>query len=361
MDNQNKTHDDTEDAKTARFSSSLRINKKSLIILVLTAIFLISLLLSLSVGRYPIPLGVLSDLIMNKLIGRQELDMGAVSVVLFHVRIPRILAGLMAGAALAVAGAAYQGLFKNPMVSPDILGASAGAGFGAAIAILLSFGAAGIQAASFIFSLAAVGTTIAIGSAISRRNNAILVLVLTGLVVSAMFSSFISITKYAADTDNKLPAITFWLMGGLSSVSSRDVKIMLIPMILGMLPLFLLRWRLNALSFGEEEAQAMGVDVRKLRLAVIACSTLLTASAVSVAGMIGWVGLIIPHAARLLVGSNYKYLLPASLLIGGSFLLLVDDIARSAFAAEIPLGILTSLLGAPFFLYLMLKGRRSWI
>lgn len=281
--------------------------------------------------------------------------------VLFQVRIPRILAGIMVGAALAVSGAAYQGLFKNPMVSPDILGASAGAGFGAAIAILLSLGASGIEVFSFLFALAAVAITYVAASVIGRRNNPILVLVLTGMVVAAMFSSFVSITKYVADTDNKLPAITFWLMGGLSSTSMADIKTMVIPFVLGVIPIFLLRWKLNVLSFGEEEAKAMGVDTQKMRLVIIACSTLLTAAAVSIGGMIGWIGLIIPHIARILVGPNYKALIPASLLSGSIFLLLIDDVARSAFPVEIPLGILTSLIGAPFFLYLLFKGKKAWI
>jgi len=328
----------------------------SMFMLLIAAIFI-----SFIIGRYRIPLPQLLEILTGKLLGMPQTWSAAIETVLFRVRIPRICADLMVGAALATSGATYQGLFKNPMVSPDILGASAGAGFGAAIAILLSFNLVGVQLSSFVFGLGAVILTYMVGSIIGRNNNAILVLVLTGMVVSTMFSSFTSITKYLADTDNKLPAITFWLMGGLSSVSTTDIKVLLVPFCLGIIPLFLLRWRLNVLSFGEEEAQALGIDTRTTRKIVIVCSTLLTASAVSVSGMIGWIGLVMPHIARLLVGPNYKDLLPASFLAGGIFLIIVDNVARSAFTIEIPLGILTSLIGAPFFMYLLIKGRRSWI
>lgn len=341
------------------FGDESRQNK-NIVIIILAAMLFLLFFLSLCVGRYGISVSQLLEVIKGKFFGYGAFD-ATLETVLFGVRIPRILAGIIVGAALAVSGAAYQGLFKNPMVSPDILGASAGAGFGAAVAILLSLGAVGVQVTSFMFALAAVAVTYAVGSIVSRKNNTTLVLVLTGMVVSAMFASFTSITKYVADADNKLPAITFWLMGGLSSVNMADVRTMLVPVTLGMVPIFLLRWKLNVLSFGEEEARAMGVDTRKMRLVVIACSTLLTAAAVSIGGMIGWIGLIIPHIARLLAGPNYKALLPASFLTGSIFLLLIDDVARSAFPVEIPLGILTSLIGAPFFLYLLFRGRKAWV
>jgi iron complex transport system permease protein len=329
----------------------------SMLGLMLAVVFLISC----AVGRYAIPLPDLLKIFMSKLIGLKATWPETLETVLFSVRLPRICAAMMVGGALALAGATYQGLFKNPMVSPDILGASAGAGFGAALAILGSFNMAGIQILAFLFGLGAVGLTYLISKAIGRGNNALLVLVLTGMVVSTLFSSFISLTKYVADPDNKLPAITFWLMGGLSSIGAKDGFMVFIPMLLGAIPLFLLRWRLNALSFGEEEAQALGINTDRTRLVVIICSTLLTASAVSIGGMIGWIGLVIPHFSRMIAGPNYKMLLPVSVLIGSVFLLIVDDVARSAFTMEIPLGILTSIIGAPFFVYLLMKGRRGWI
>lgn len=335
------------------------VKGKSSILLVLLAVLISAILFSFTIGRYSVTLNQLFEIIRYKTFGGAVSWPESVSTVLFKIRIPRIFIAVIIGAALAIAGVAYQGLFKNPMVSPDILGASSGAGYGAAIAILLSFGSSGIQISAFLFGLAAVLITIIISKCVARSNNNILALVLTGMVVNTLFSSFISITKYLADTDDKLPAITFWLMGGLSSVSLKDLLIMIFPFLVGIIPLLLIRWKLNVLSFGEEEAQGMGVDTRKIRALTIFCSTLLTASAVSIGGMIGWIGLIIPHIARLIVGPNYKVLLPASALIGGIFLLIVDDVARCLLSIEIPIGILTSIIGAPFFLYLLFKERRQ--
>jgi iron complex transport system permease protein len=308
---------------------------------------------SLMIGRYHVPLSAWWQII------RTPHDSGVAGIVLFDVRLPRILAGILIGAGLSAAGAAYQGLFKNPMVSPDILGASAGAGFGAAVAILLDFNVFGIQLTSFICGLVAVTLTCSISNRMRQGGDPVLVLVLSGIVVGSIFTALVALTKTVADPDNKLPAITFWLMGSLSGVSLKSMKFLfLIP--LGIVPLFLLRWQLNVLSFGEEEAAALGIDTRRTRWVIIFCATLLTASAVSIAGLVGWVGLVIPHLARMFVGPNYKVLLPASLLMGGTYLLLVDDLARAPFATEISLGILTSLVGAPFFLYLMMRAHKGW-
>jgi iron complex transport system permease protein len=251
-------------------------------------------------------------------------------------------------------------MFRNPMVSPDILGASAGAGFGAALGILLSFSIWGIQFASFLFGLLAVSLTYIISSLIGRGNNTVIIMVLTGMVVSTLFQSFISLTKYVADPYSKLPAITFWLMGGLSTVTVNDVLFLLIPVFIGIVPLYLLRWQMNVLSFGEEEARALGVNTQMLRFVIVICSTLITAASVAVSGMVGWVGLVIPHMARMMAGPNYKKLIPICMIIGGTFLLIVDDAARNLFSIEIPLGILTSCIGAPFFIYLLFRGKRGW-
>ncbi|WP_026073698.1 FecCD family ABC transporter permease [Acetivibrio cellulolyticus] len=334
---------------------------KNYIIFILFILLLAAFLMSFSLGRYGISLSEILKVLISKIFGLGTTCTAATETVIFKVRIPRILVAMLVGGALSMSGASYQGLFKNPMVSPDILGASAGAGFGAAMGILMNFGICGIQISSFLFGLGAVALTFIISTIIGKGNNAVLVLVLTGMVVSNLFSSFISITKYLADPYSKLPAITFWLMGGLTSISMKDVWVILIPIILGAVPLFLMRWKLNVLSFGDEEAKAMGIDTGRVRIIIIVCSTLLTAASVSVSGMIGWVGLIIPHFARMLVGPNYKVMLPASFLIGSTFLLLVDDVARSLLALEIPLGILTSIIGAPFFIYLLIKGKRGWI
>jgi iron complex transport system permease protein len=252
-------------------------------------------------------------------------------------------------------------MFKNPMVSPDILGASAGCGFGAAVALLYSFPPFVIQTTAFNGGLTAVLLTISVSKVIARGNNSTLVLVLAGMVVSTLFSSFISITKFVADPENRLPAITFWLMGGLSMVQNKDLLLLAITTTLGTIPLLLIRWKINVLSFGDEEAMALGIDVKMLRLLIIACSTLITASTVSICGMVGWIGLVVPHMARLLIGPNFKQLLPVSMLMGGTFLLIVDDVARCAFTSEVPLGIITSIIGAPLFLYLLTKGKKGWL
>jgi iron complex transport system permease protein len=339
----------------------LILKSKNYIITVCIILAIVTFVISFTIGRYGIPFNELFNIFVSRILGVQKTWSDTAEIVLFNVRFPRVLAAMIIGAALSLSGATYQGLFKNPMVSPDLLGASAGSGFGAAIAILLSFNSVEVQVSAFLFGIGAVMLTYIISTIIGRNNNAILVLVLTGMVVSTLFSSFISMIKYVADPTNKLPAITFWLMGGLSSINSNDVIILSIVVFIGALPLYLIRWKLSVLSFGEEEADALGIDTFKVRILVIFCSTLMTASAVSISGMIGWVGLIVPHFARLLVGPNYKVLIPTSILIGSTYLLIVDDIARSLFSMEIPLGKLTSLLGAPFFIFMLLKGKKGWI
>lgn len=333
-------------------------------LLILALIPIIAFFISVTLGRYSITIEETITILFLKLISkilRINIDFPKViETVIFQVRIPRIITAMIVGSSLTVSGAVYQGMFKNPMVSPDILGTSAGAGFGAALAILLSFGSLGIQLTAFIFGLAAVLLTYVIGTKVGRGSNIMLVFILAGILVGTIFQSLISLSKYVADPYDKLPAITFWLMGSLASISQRDVYTIIIPFLLGIIPLFLVRWHLNILSFGEEEAKALGVDTKKLRFLAIVCSTLLTASSISVAGMVGWVGLIVPHLARMVVGPDFKVLLPASALMGCTYLLLVDNVARSLMTIEIPLGILTSLMGAPFFIYLLLNTRRGW-
>lgn len=336
-------------------------SKNLIVVSILILILIFSLIISICTGRYSIPIKQLLIIIVGKLFALKQTWPNTVETVLFNVRLPRIIVALIVGSALATAGTTYQGLFKNPMVSPDILGASAGAGFGAAVGILLSLSTVGIQVSAFAFGIFAVGLTYCLSNIICRKNDTILILVLTGMVVQSMFLAFISITKYVADPESKLPAITFWLMGGLNTSNWRDAKVVLASLILAAVPLFLVRYKINVLSFGEEEAQAMGVDTNMIRIIIIICATLLTTASVSVSGMIGWVGLIIPHVARLIVGPNYKVLLPTSFLIGGIYMLIIDDLGRSLFITEIPLGILTALIGAPFFLFLLLKGRSNEI
>jgi iron complex transport system permease protein len=282
-----------------------------------------------------------------------SIDRSSATVIL-QVRLPRVVCGVFVGAALSLAGASYQGLFQNPMVSQDILGASSGAAFGAALAILLGLGSIGITSLAFCAGLLAVA--LAYGISKASRLSSILAMILAGMVVSALFSAATSFIKLVADTEDALPAITYWLMGSLNSVRQGDM-LFAIPLIaLAGIPLLLLRWRINLLATGEEEARSMGVDVRTMRLAIIACATLLTATCVSISGLIGWVGLIIPHFCRLMFGYDYRRLMVASLFLGATFLVAVDNIARLAATSEIPIGILTAVAGAPLFIFLMMKG-----
>lgn len=321
---------------------------------VLGAVFLEVLLGSLLVGRYALSPGQLVQMLWTRITGGAADWPISDDKVVFAVRLPRVAAAALVGAALAVSGAAYQGMFRNPMVSPDILGASTGAGFGAAVAILLGAGYFGISAAAFCCGLLAVAAAWLV-SRLSKADQAVS-LILAGMMISSLFSAGTSFVKLVADTQQQLPAITYWLMGSLSSIKDKDVVFLAIPVALGMIPLFFLRWRMNLLTVGEEEAQSMGVNTRRLRGAVIVCATLLTSASVAVSGMIGWVGLVIPHFCRMLFGYDYRRLIPAGALFGAAFLLAVDDIARLVTTGELPLGILTAFVGAPLFLYLIATG-----
>ena len=321
---------------------------------VLGAVFLAVLLGSLLVGRYALSPGQLVHMLWTRISGGAADWPISDDKVVFAVRLPRVAAAALVGAALAVSGAAYQGMFRNPMVSPDILGASTGAGFGAAVAILLGAGYFGISVAAFCCGLLAVAAAWLV-SRLSKADQAV-ALILAGMMISSLFSAGTSFVKLVADTQQQLPAITYWLMGSLSSVKDTDVLFLSIPVTLGMVPLLALRWRMNLLTLGEEEAQSMGVNTRRLRGTVIVCATLLTSASVAVSGMIGWVGLVIPHFCRMLFGYDYRRLIPAGALFGASFLLIVDDIARLVTTGELPLGILTAFVGAPLFVYLIVTG-----
>lgn len=279
--------------------------------------------------------------------------------VIFRIRLPRVVAAMLVGGGLSIAGASFQGLFRNPLVSPDILGVSAGAGFGAALGILLSGNPMVIQVSAFVFGIVAVSVAYCIGRTVGRGST--LVLVLGGIIVGSLFSAFISLTKYVADPYDTLPAIVFWLMGSLSAVSNADIIAIAPPILIGSLCLFLVRWRINLLAVGEEEARALGVDTKWMTMVLVIASTVVTASAVCISGIIGWVGLVVPHIGRMLVGPDFRKLIPVSAVLGASFLLIVDDIARTLSAAEIPLGILTALVGAPFFAYLLTRKKVGWI
>ena len=321
---------------------------------VLGAVFAAALFGSVLLGRFSVTPKELFRLLLSRLTETEPGWRDGAENVVFQIRLPRVAAAALIGAALAAAGVSYQGMFRNPMVSPDILGASTGAGFGAALAILLGAGYFGISMSAFVFGLLAVAAAYLV-SCMSRTNQTI-ALILAGMMVSSLFSAGTSYLKLVADTQQQLPAITYWLMGSLSSIKPRDVLFLVIPVTLGLVPLLILSWRMNLLTLGEEEARSMGVNTRLLRFTVFLCATLQTAAPVAVSGMIGWVGLVIPHFCRMLFGYDYRRLIPAAALFGASFLIIVDDIARLATAGEIPLGILTAFVGAPIFLYLILTG-----
>jgi iron complex transport system permease protein len=315
-------------------------------------------LFALMVGPYPLPVGEALALLARRLTGEAAAG-DPRETVLLAIRLPRVLAALLVGGALAAAGACYQTLFRNPLVSPDILGVSAGAGLGAVIGIFLALPVAAIQLAAFLGGLTAVSAVGFIAAAVRGRDT-VLVLVLAGVVVGALAGAATSLIKIMADPYDQLPAITFWLLGSLASVHGTDVKLALPAVLLGLAPLVLLRWRINVLALGDEEARALGVEAGALRMAVIACATLITASVVSIAGVVGWVGLVMPHIARMLVGPGFGVLLPTATLLGAGYLLATDTLARTLSSAEVPLGILTAVIGAPFFLWLLARGRRSW-
>ncbi len=309
-------------------------------------------LVALAIGPFRLTLAE----VLAALTGRAG---GTAEVVVWNIRLPRVLAAMLVGAALAAAGASYQVLFRNPLVSPDILGVSSGAALGAVCGIFLSLPVIAIQGFAFLGGLAAVGLVIFVAQAV-RGVDQTLVLVLTGVVMGALAGAATSLLKVMADPYDQLPAITFWLLGSLASTTPADLGPVLPAVAAGLVPLILLRWRINLLSLGDDEARALGVDAPRLRLLVIAAATLITASVVAVAGVVGWVGLVIPHIARMLVGPSFATLLPVAAILGAGYLLLVDTLCRTLATIEIPLGILTAVLGAPFFLYLLARGRRGW-
>jgi iron complex transport system permease protein len=317
-----------------------------------------TLALALTVGPYPLSLADVFHA-AARAFGGDHGEPTAGEIVFGRVRLPRVVAGMLVGAALAGAGTTYQTLFRNPLVSPDILGVAAGAGLGAVAGILLSLPVAGIQGLAFVGGLATVGLVYVIAAAL-RGHDRTLVLVLGGVVVGALAGACISLVKILADPYDQLPAITFWLLGSLAGVKLADLATVAPLVLAGLVPLVLYRWRIGVLSLGDDEARSLGVDVFWLRALVIGAATLMTASVVAVSGVIGWVGLMIPHIARMLVGPNFSRLLPASMLLGASFMLIVDTAARSIARVETPLGILTAILGAPFFLWLLARGRRTW-
>jgi iron complex transport system permease protein len=317
------------------------------------------LITAFTVGRFPIGLSDLIAVLAAHLTGRPSAVAPGVENVILLVRGPRVLAAVMVGAALAVAGTAFQGLFRNPLVSPDILGASSGAALGAVLGIFFSLGVVGIESLAFLGGLMAVAAVYGIGSML-RASDPILVLVLTGVVIGALLGAGVGLVKYLADPYNQLPAMTFWLLGSLAATSAADLLPLAGPVLIGTAVLLALRWRMNVMSLPEEEARALGVPTGALRIAIVVAATLTTSASVATSGIIGWVGLVVPHLARALVGPDFPRLLPAAALLGGGYLLFIDTLARVAAPVEIPLGILTAVIGTPFFIWLLTGMQRTW-
>jgi len=322
-------------------------------------VLFVGLLLAFTVGRYPVSMADLFNVLLAKITGQTADASTVVQSVILQVRGPRVLAAVLVGAALAVAGTAFQGLFRNPLVSPDILGASSGAALGAVIGIFFSLGVLAIQALAFAGGLLAVAAVYLIGSAV-RARDPILVLVLTGVVVGALLGAGVGLVKYLADPYNQLPAMTFWLLGSLAAANVTDLLPLFGPVAIGSAVLIALRWRMNVMSLPEEEARSLGVATGPLRIAIVGAATLTTSASVATAGIIGWVGLVVPHLARSLVGPDFARLLPTAAILGGGYLLLIDTLARTAAEVEIPLGILTAVVGTPFFIWLLASMQRTW-
>ncbi len=327
-------------------------------LLILAAITAVGFFWSFFIGRYPLTGREVLDILGSTFLNIEQYWDATMATVVLEVRLPRILAAILVGGALSVSGASYQTMFKNPMVSPDLLGVSAGAGFGAALVMLNKGAWWEIQSSAFLFGIMAVLLAYLIGHIFGNRS--ITVLVLAGVVVSSFFQALLSVIKTLADTEDALPSITFWLMGSLGKVDNDDIRLMLPLTLVSLLLLFLFRHQIDTMSAGEAEAATMGVNVPLVKAVVVLCSTLMTVVSVSMCGIIGWVGMVVPHVARALVGASYGRLVSTSFFIGGIVLLLVDNLIRGTMAVDMPLGVLTSLMGTPVFVLLLAKSGKEW-
>ncbi|HAU31987.1 MAG TPA: ABC transporter permease [Desulfotomaculum sp.] len=329
------------------------MTRKKIIYAILILSPLVCIFFSLFIGRFPLSVPLVVKILWSKLAMSASSLPDKYNTVIWEIRMPRAILGALVGGSLAISGAAFQGLFRNPLVSSGILGVSSGAGFGAALAILIF----NSTSYTYIFAFCFGGLAVLLSYLIGRVYNTTpaIMLVLGGVIVSSVFSALISFAKYVADPYNQLPTIVFWLMGSLASARYHDFIIGGIPMTIGIIGLIAIRWRINVLSMGDKEARSLGIDTALNKGIVIICATLATAGAVCVSGIIGWVGLVMPHIGRMLVGNDNKLLIPASLSLGACFLILVDNLGRVITGSEIPLGILTALVGGPFFVYLLKK------
>lgn len=317
----------------------------------------ICILVSLTIGQYQISTKDVFRILIGRMLGLEPDWPALTENLLLNVRLPRIIASALIGASLSVSGAAFQGIFRNPLASPYTLGVSNGAGFGAAMAVMFFNGSWSVQI------LATAGGVLAVILAFllsGKAKYSAIALVLAGIIIGAFFSALISLVKFIADPYEKLPAIVFWLMGSLAAIN-RDRLFFAIPLFLaGMAVLLAYRWKLNILSMGDEEASSFGVDVRSERAVVIFCCTILTAASVGISGIIGWVGLVIPHLGRIIVGPDFRKLLPVCISLGASYLLVIDNLCRALTSSEIPLGVITAIVGTPIFAYFMMREKMSW-
>ena len=332
--------------------ASLRRRTRTKVVL-LGVLTLLLAVISLGIGRYLLSPADIVKVLLQKISGRDlGMSKNAVAVVV-NIRLPRILASLLLGAGLALSGQTFQMIFRNPLVSPDVLGTSSAASFGASLALLLGLTSFMISLTAFVCGLAALFLIYVIASRTKREQT--LSLILVGMVVSSLFSASTSFVKLVADPENVLPAITYFLMGSLAGLNYAALKLIVIPMAVSFAVLLLLSWKINLLSLSEDEARSLGVNTKLIRFIAISCSTVLVACSVSVAGNIGWVGLIVPHISRMLVSNDARYSFPSSMFIGASILTAVDCVSRAAATIEIPIGILTAFIGAPFFLLLLFR------
>lgn len=323
---------------------------KIIILILLPILFFIG---TLCIGRYPVSVSDVCRCLGAFITGNTDGVDSKIYAIVINIRAQRALQGLLVGASLAASGACFQSLFRNPLVSSGMLGVSAGSGFGAALSIIIFGSTMFTPAFSFSFGILAVILSYLVGKI--AGGSPTVTLVLGGTIIQSIFSALLSLLKYLADTETQLPAITFWLMGSLASTKSTDIVFSGIPMIIGIVGMILIRYRLNVLSMGDREAKTLGLNVGANKVVVISCATLATAGAVSVSGVIGWIGLVVPHICRMIFGNDNKWLVPASISIGACFMVFVDTICRSLTAGEIPIGIVTAIVGGPFFIYLLKK------
>lgn len=313
-------------------------------------------LICLGIGRYSMSVSETVTTLFSRFTNA-KVDNTAYTVI-FNVRLPRIILAAVVGAGLSCAGAAFQGLFSNPLATPDTLGVASGASFGAVLAMLIGGNMIDIQGMALIFGLISCLITFLIGR--SSRRGSIVMIVLAGLVVSSVFEALVSLMKYVADPQDELPVITYWLMGSMSRANYKNLVMGIPFIVIGIIIIFALRWRLNILSFNEDEARSLGVNVKILRVAFILASSMITASCVSMCGQVGWVGLLVPHISRMMRGNNNCRVIPVSISLGAFFMIVMDTFARSATASEIPISILTAIIGAPVFIVLLKKTGGSW-